>query len=62
MQVPIAICEQRDPKGLYKKAREGKIKGFTGEASSQGLVATNGGSLEQQALRALSCYCFALWR
>eukprot|EP00882_Tetradesmus_deserticola_P005239 GHRQ01005516.1.p1 GENE.GHRQ01005516.1~~GHRQ01005516.1.p1 ORF type:complete len:267 (+),score=106.73 GHRQ01005516.1:96-803(+) len=30
MKVPISICEQRDPKGLYKKAREGKIKGFTG--------------------------------
>ena len=26
----IATCEQRDPKGLYKKAREGEIKGFTG--------------------------------
>ena len=27
---PIEICEQRDPKGLYKKARAGEIKGFTG--------------------------------
>lgn len=27
---PIEICEQRDPKGLYKQAREGKIKQFTG--------------------------------
>ncbi|MEX2218943.1 MAG: adenylyl-sulfate kinase [Phycisphaerales bacterium] len=27
---PIDICEQRDPKGLYKKARAGEIKGFTG--------------------------------
>lgn len=26
----LEICEQRDPKGLYKKAREGKIKDFTG--------------------------------
>ena len=24
------MCEQRDPKGLYKKARAGEIKGFTG--------------------------------
>ncbi|MCW8865242.1 MAG: adenylyl-sulfate kinase, partial [Colwellia sp.] len=24
------ICEQRDPKGLYKKARQGEIKDFTG--------------------------------
>ncbi len=27
---PIATCEQRDPKGLYKKARAGQLKGFTG--------------------------------
>ena len=26
----IAVCEARDPKGLYKKARAGEIKGFTG--------------------------------
>lgn len=30
MDVPLAICEQRDPKGLYKKARAGAIKQFTG--------------------------------
>src|SRR5580765_2051360 len=27
---PIATCETRDPKGLYKKARAGELKGFTG--------------------------------
>lgn len=27
---PIEVCEQRDPKGLYKKARAGQLKGFTG--------------------------------
>lgn len=27
---PLDVCEQRDPKGLYQKAREGKIKDFTG--------------------------------
>tara|TARA_Y100001954_G_scaffold227566_1_gene270803 strand:+ start:243 stop:845 length:603 start_codon:yes stop_codon:yes gene_type:complete len=26
----ISVCESRDPKGLYKKARAGEIKGFTG--------------------------------
>ncbi|TVP84734.1 MAG: adenylyl-sulfate kinase [Alkalicoccus sp.] len=26
----LAACEKRDPKGLYKKARAGEIKGFTG--------------------------------
>ena len=27
---PLAVCEERDPKGLYRKARRGQIKGFTG--------------------------------
>ena len=27
---PIEVAEQRDPKGLYKKARAGEIRGFTG--------------------------------
>ena len=26
----LDVCEQRDPKGLYKKARAGEIKNFTG--------------------------------
>lgn len=30
LDVPIAVCEERDPKGLYKKARAGQLKGFTG--------------------------------
>ena len=30
IDVPLKIAEERDPKGLYKKAREGKIKNFTG--------------------------------
>uniref|UniRef100_A0A6P7GFJ7 Bifunctional 3'-phosphoadenosine 5'-phosphosulfate synthase 2-like n=2 Tax=Diabrotica virgifera virgifera TaxID=50390 RepID=A0A6P7GFJ7_DIAVI len=30
VDTPLEICEQRDVKGLYKKARAGKIKGFTG--------------------------------
>jgi adenylylsulfate kinase len=30
IDTPIEICEQRDPKGLYKKARAGTIKNFTG--------------------------------
>ena len=34
IDTPINICEQRDPKGLYKKARAGEIKDFTGIDSS----------------------------
>jgi adenylylsulfate kinase len=30
VDAPIEVCEARDPKGLYKKARAGEIKGFTG--------------------------------
>src|SRR5262245_33268696 len=30
LNTPLAVCEQRDPKGLYAKARAGKIKDFTG--------------------------------
>ena len=30
VDTPIDVCESRDPKGLYKKARAGEIKGFTG--------------------------------
>lgn len=30
VDTPLEVCEQRDPKGLYKKARAGEIKGFTG--------------------------------
>jgi adenylylsulfate kinase-like enzyme len=30
INTPMTICEQRDPKGLYKKARTGEIPNFTG--------------------------------
>ena len=30
IDTPIEVCEARDSKGLYKKARAGKLKNFTG--------------------------------
>jgi adenylylsulfate kinase len=30
VSTPLAICEKRDPKGLYQKARAGELKNFTG--------------------------------
>ena len=30
MSTPPQVCEARDPKGLYRRARRGEIKGFTG--------------------------------
>jgi adenylyl-sulfate kinase len=33
VDTPISVCEKRDPKGLYKKARKGEIPEFTGISS-----------------------------
>ncbi|MBK8082990.1 MAG: sulfate adenylyltransferase subunit CysN [Devosia sp.] len=33
VDTPLAVCESRDPKGLYAKARRGEIKNFTGISS-----------------------------
>jgi adenylylsulfate kinase len=30
VDTPLEVCEARDPKGLYKKARAGELRGFTG--------------------------------
>lgn len=57
VDVPVDVAEQRDPKGLYKKAREGIIKEFTGisapyEAPEQPeihLKNYDGQSIEQSA-------------
>lgn len=34
VDTPLSVCEQRDPKGLYKKARAGVINDFTGIGSA----------------------------
>jgi len=33
VDTPLEVCERRDPKGLYKKARDGEIPNFTGISS-----------------------------
>lgn len=63
VETPLAIAEQRDPKGLYKKARSGDLKNFTGIDSPyeqpenpEMLVDTSNMSAEQcaeQIIRAL---------
>lgn len=55
VDTPIEICEQRDPKGLYKKARAGQIKGFTGiddpyEDPEQPELRLEGGDKDARAL------------
>jgi adenylylsulfate kinase len=59
---PVDVCEQRDVKGLYKKARAGEIKEFTGisapyEApnSPELTIKTSEQSVEQSARQILAC-------
>jgi bifunctional enzyme CysN/CysC len=30
VDIPLEVCEERDPKGLYREARAGRLRGFTG--------------------------------
>ena len=57
MKTPLAVCEQRDPKGLYKLARAGKLKGFTGiddpyEAPSNAEIVLESDQLSVEAMAA----------
>lgn len=50
VDTPLAVCETRDPKGLYKKARAGELRNFTGidsvyEAPEQPEIHLNGEQL-----------------
>ena len=55
VSTPIEVCEARDPKGLYKKARSGEIKDFTGisapyetPTAAELTIDTNKGDLASQ--------------
>lgn len=61
VETPLSIAEERDPKGLYKKARRGDLKNFTGidspyeePESPEILVDTSTQSAEQCAERVIS--------
>jgi bifunctional enzyme CysN/CysC len=61
MDTPLEVAEQRDPKGLYKKARSGQLKDFTGidspyEAPEHPeLILTAGsGTIEEMAERVIA--------
>lgn len=54
VKAPLEVCESRDPKGLYKKARAGEIKHFTGidspyEAPQEPEVTLDTGTLDIKA-------------
>ena len=51
----IAICEQRDPKGLYKKARAGEIKDFTGIDSTYDIPAAPELHIKTAQLSVIEC-------
>ena len=53
VEAPLELCEQRDVKGLYAKARAGEIKGFTGidqpfEAPDKPHLTLHTGSLSRE--------------
>jgi adenylylsulfate kinase len=60
VSTPVDVCEQRDVKGLYGKARAGELKGMTGiddpyepPLSPEVEIATVGESVEESAARVL---------
>ena len=60
IDAPLSVCEQRDPKGLYKKARAGEIKDFTGidspyevPANPELHIINDGISIEEAAIQVL---------
>jgi len=61
VDTPIDVCESRDPKGLYAKARAGEIKGFTGiddpyeaPVKPELRLTPDDGTAEEQASRVLA--------
>jgi adenylylsulfate kinase len=61
VECPVEVCEQRDVKGLYKKARAGEIKEFTGISAPyeapltpEMKIDTSGQSVEASALQILA--------
>ena len=61
VDTPLELCEQRDPKGLYKKARAGELPGFTGidspyepPASPELVLTPDDGDPSQQAEQVLA--------
>ncbi len=55
VDAPLEVCEKRDPKGLYKKARAGELKGFTGiddpyEAPTKPELVLDAGSKDAETL------------
>lgn len=64
MDTPLAVCEARDPKGMYAKARAGEIKNFTGidsayeaPAEAELRLDTSEASVKECVDRLMACLC-----
>jgi len=55
LDVPLAVCEQRDPKGLYQKARAGLIRDFTGLSAPYEIPTAPDLTLDTEANDVSSC-------
>jgi len=55
IDAPLEVCEARDPKGLYKRARHGDIPNFTGVAAPYDRPVNPDISLDTQALSVDEC-------
>lgn len=62
MHVPLSVAEERDPKGLYAKARKGEIKEFTGvsapyeEPESAEVVVKTAETSVEEAVKQIALY------
>ena len=63
MSTPLSVCESRDPKGLYKKARAGELANFTGidsiyEAPKNPMVSLDTSKMSvEESIRVISSFC-----
>ena len=65
VDTPLGVAEQRDPKGLYKKARSGQLPNFTGigsvyeaPVSADLIIQTDSQTIEQASeklIKLISC-------
>jgi len=55
MSTPLAVCERRDPKGMYRRARAGQIPDFTGVSAPYEAPETPTVALDTSVLSVESC-------
>lgn len=55
LKCPLEVCEKRDPKGLYRRARKGEIKNFTGLDSAYEAPADSDIKLETDMMTVSEC-------